>query len=66
MNRENELLIFGCTTEDLLDSKPSYISLQMYATCILSDAQEELAIGHTETARQFINRAKYILNQIKE
>lgn len=38
----------------------------MFATCILSDAQEMMAIGKNEKARQFINKAKYHINKAKE
>ena len=38
-------------------------SYAMLAMSILSDAQEEMAMGNVETGRQFINRAKYVLSQ---
>ena len=34
----------------------------MMVMSILSDAQEVMAHGNVETARQYINRAKYVLN----
>ena len=34
----------------------------MMVMSILSDAQEVMAHGDVETARQYINRAKYVLN----
>jgi hypothetical protein len=38
----------------------------MLAMSILSDAQEELARGDSETARQFMNRAKYVIGKVKD
>ena len=34
----------------------------MLAMGMLSDAQERMVHGDTETARQYINRAKYVLS----
>jgi len=38
----------------------------MLAMSILSDAQECIARGKDETARQYINKAKYVLRQWKK
>lgn len=35
----------------------------MLAMSILSDAQEVMAMGGVEQARQFINKSKYILSE---
>jgi len=35
----------------------------MYAMSVLSDAQEEVARGNAEVARQYINRAKFIISE---
>jgi hypothetical protein len=35
----------------------------MLAMSILSDAQEVMAMGSVEQARQFINKSKYILSE---
>tara|TARA_R110000823_G_scaffold311497_2_gene437201 strand:+ start:132 stop:341 length:210 start_codon:yes stop_codon:yes gene_type:complete len=40
--------------------------LTMLAMSVLSDAQERIALGHHDVARQYINRAKYIIKQIEE
>lgn len=37
---------------------------EMYVMGILSDAQEELARGNSETARHYMNRAKYMLSEM--
>ena len=43
--------------------EPMMGGLTMLAMSILSDAQECIAIGRHETARQYINRAKYVIKQ---
>jgi hypothetical protein len=56
--------MFGCSTDDLdsMASRYEYLGeLSMLAVSILSDSQEELAMGNSETARQYINRAKYVI-----
>lgn len=65
--------MFGISTEQLQDMVETSIYRRlgpladvqgdvMLAMSILSDAQECMAHGDTETARQYINRAKYVLN----
>jgi len=46
--------------------EPLMGGLTMLAMSVLSDAQERIALGHDDTARQYINRAKYIIKQIEE
>jgi hypothetical protein len=56
--------LFGCSTDDLDSMASRYEDLgelSMLAVSILSDSQEELAMGNSETARQYINRAKYVI-----
>jgi len=58
--KENTYMnMYGCTVQDMQDmmyeDKP-----YMLAMCILSDAQEVMEYN-TEQARQFINKAKYVL-----
>jgi len=43
--------------------EPMMGGLTMLAMSILSDAQECIAIGRHDTARQYINRAKYVIKQ---
>jgi len=38
----------------------------MLAMSVLSDAQERIALGHDDIARQYINRAKYIIKQMEQ
>ena len=44
--------------------EPMMGGLTMLAKSILSDAQECIAIGRHETARQYINRAKYVITRL--
>ena len=46
--------------------EPLMGGLQMLAMSILSDAQECIACGMDDTARQYINRAKYVIRQTRE
>jgi len=60
------ILMYGCETAELdtliSDAQQPYMGgLNMLATSILSDAQECIAIGSFDRARQFINRAKYVI-----
>ena len=60
--------MYGCSREELLevceDAQQPYMGgLSMLAMSILSDAQECIAIGDGETARQYINRAKFVISQ---
>lgn len=59
-------ILYGCGTYELDDAIES--SMQPYmgghfmlAMSILSDAQELLAVGASDRARQNINRAKYVM-----
>jgi 3-deoxy-D-arabino-heptulosonate 7-phosphate (DAHP) synthase len=62
---KRDLEMFGCYREEI----DAYIAdcigpKEMYAISVLSDAQEILARGDAETARQWINKAKYVMSQI--
>jgi hypothetical protein len=46
--------------------EPLMGGLPMLASSILSDAQECIACGRDDTARQYINRAKYIIKQMEK
>jgi hypothetical protein len=69
--KERQLNMFGVPKEwldELLDDwrDPMMGGLQMLAMSMLSDAQERIALGDGETARQYINRAKYVIRQTRE
>lgn len=64
MNKEQNLKIFGCENpKDLYKFNPG--PKEMLAMSILSDAQE-LLNGNKEKARQYMNRAKFILSDLLE
>lgn len=64
-NKEREMM--GVTAEEtekaFEESKALGYSRDGYAASILSDAQEEMALGNSEKARKYINKAKYHLNK---
>lgn len=64
-------LMYGCPQEwidELIEdwSEPFMGGRRMLAMSILSDAQERIAIGHGDIARQYINRAKYVINGMEK
>jgi len=64
MNKEH--LMYGCqksALDELIadEMTPLMGGHYMLAMSILSDAQELLAIGDGGRARQYINRAKYVM-----
>ena len=46
--------------------EPLMGGLTMLAMSVLSDAQERIALGHDDIARQYINRAKYVIKQMEK
>ena len=46
--------------------EPLMGGLTMLAMSVLSDAQERIALGHDDIARQYINRAKYVIKQMEQ
>jgi hypothetical protein len=71
LDRENvEMQMFGdrVTSTDLRKAVirgqgTGFTDAGMFAMSILSDAQECLAMGDTERARQYMNRAKFVINE---
>lgn len=60
-----EIQMFGCTKEELYEMLDDcFGDYEMLAMGILSDAQEVMT-RNPEEARQFINKAKWVLSQIK-
>ena len=60
-----EIVMYGCYTEDIDAELADYMGpKEMYAMSILSDAQHVLAHGDTETARQWMNKAKYVISKV--
>jgi len=66
LDRKNKeyMAMYGCSKQDMEDmmyeDRP-----YMLAMCILSDAQHVMEYD-TEQARQFINKAKYVIRHMKE
>lgn len=60
--------VYGCDIEDFVDSVFESITYQacgvnMVVSGLMSDAQEQMAHGDVEGARQTLNRAKYLMSQ---
>jgi hypothetical protein len=71
MTMTNEQEMYGCSKAELdemiADSiMPLMGEHYMLAMSILSDSQECIAIGMHNRARQYINRAKYVLTHWKD
>ena len=70
---QRDVSMFGMSSDELRQMAvtfPCKIGVEgrhgdaMFIMSILSDAQEVMAYGDVETARQCINRAKYLLNYL--
>lgn len=66
IQRDRELAMYGCTESDLRASVERSITFKtsgpaMVAASWMSDAQEEIAMGMTDTAQKTLNRAKWVL-----
>ena len=65
MTEDKHMKMYGCTHDDMVCMMNDPINFigghSMLAMSILSDAQECIARGMYETARQYINRAKYVI-----
>jgi hypothetical protein len=59
-------MMYGCDINEFRESLEDSITFKltgpaMCAMSLMSDAQEEMAMGMTESARQTINRAKWVI-----
>jgi hypothetical protein len=66
-----EQSMYGCDIEEFKASVRRSITYRftggnMVVAGLMSDAQELMAVGQTETARQYLNRAKAILFDIMD
>ena len=64
----NQQKVYGCDIEDFVDSvflSATYqaCGVNMVVSGMMSDAQEQIAGGDSNGARQTLNRAKYLLSQ---
>lgn len=59
-----ELATFGCTLADLEQFMENALGHKaMIVMGMMSDAQEQIRLGHAEDARQTLNRAKWIVSE---
>jgi hypothetical protein len=68
---EFETKCYGMSVQDIREQYMQSITarfsgLEMVAMSVLSDAQELMALGQTETARKQINIAKFILSEMMD
>jgi hypothetical protein len=68
---EFESKCYGITEAEIREQYINSITakfsgLEMVAMSVLSDAQELMAMGQTETARKQINIAKFILSEMMD
>lgn len=68
---ERQMSMYGCLSfeldEAIDDAAMPYMGgLPMMVMSMLSDAQELIAMGASDRARQNINRAKYVLKEFSE
>lgn len=71
MEMDNHTILFGCQESDLKEAieastQPYMGGHCMLAMSILSDAQELIIMGADDRARQMINRAKYVINDLDD
>jgi hypothetical protein len=64
------MVMYGCTQDDMvamMNEPMNFIGGHyMLAMSILSDAQECIARGNDNTARQYINKAKYVMREWRD
>ena len=68
MKQDRERAMYGCSIAHFKESIEDSFTFRvsgpaMCAMSLMSDAQEEMAHGMVENARQTINRAKWILSE---
>jgi hypothetical protein len=65
MTQEQQIKCYGQSLESLKEERAelakNFNTTEMYVASILSDAQETLARGNAEYARQLMNKAKWFL-----
>ena len=68
INTDRDRAMYGCAIGDFKESLEDSFTFKvsgpaMCAMSLMSDAQEEMAHGMVENARQTLNRAKWILSE---
>lgn len=68
MTKEEQVKMYGCESEAIIEAMSRYDGQEtmMLAMSILSDAQMEMSMGNTEIARQYMNRAKFVISKDKD
>ena len=71
MNQNFDLQCYGCNAAEFIAQIQGCITYQlsganMVVAGLMSDAQEEMAMGAVERARQTLNRAKLILGEFMD
>ena len=66
-----EMQVYGCDINEFVEDIKDSVTYRctganMVVAGLMSDAQEMMAHGDTENARQFLNRAKHILFMIMD
>jgi hypothetical protein len=69
--RADEMLMYGCDMDSFIKSVEDSITYKcsgggMVVAGLMSDAQEQMAHGDTEGARQTLNRAKALVFRFME
>ena len=69
MSVDKQLQMYGCDFQAFKESVEDSITYKlsggvMVLAGLLSDAQELMAMGDTETARQYLNRAKALMYEM--
>jgi hypothetical protein len=70
MSVDKQLQMYGCDFQAFRESVEDSITYKlsggvMVLAGLLSDAQELMAMGDTETARQYLNRAKALMFEMR-
>ena len=69
MNKE--ITMYGCDINEFVEDIKNSVTYRltganMVVAGLMSDSQEMMAHGDTESARQFLNRAKHILFMVMD
>lgn len=69
MNKE--ITMYGCDINEFIEDIKNSVTYRltganMVVAGLMSDSQEMMAHGDTESARQFLNRAKHILFMVMD
>lgn len=74
-NVDKQISLFGLSKQDMIEQYKSetgsknledVFELASYAQCIISDAQHQIDIGNKLLARQFMNKAKWFMQKVKQ